>query len=79
MNVKLRWVNTVSDTCTAFAIFQKPLIPGSLQVAEKIASWNMALSTQRKGQIKRTDWYSSFFTIVKKKKIDFMHILQNTR
>ena len=24
----LRWLNTVSDACTAFAIFQKPLIPG---------------------------------------------------
>ena len=27
--VEVRFVNTVSDTCTAFAIFEKLLIPGS--------------------------------------------------
>ena len=25
----LRWLNTISDASTAFAIFKKPLIPGS--------------------------------------------------
>ena len=31
--VNLRWLNTVFDTCVAFSIFPKPLIPGSPKLA----------------------------------------------
>ena len=29
----LRWLNTVFDTCVAFSLFPKPLIPGSPKLA----------------------------------------------